>query len=124
MGSLQRKFKERQEALTIAMDGHKKAIELCQVNGVTFMGEGDSYGVKISGFLKTSHGDGTGLSVPKITFSSEKLGYEAEVSEICDTIKSEVYKYRFQSKKLQLDIETEAEKAEKAGMFDDDGETN
>lgn len=115
-------LRDNPEALAGAVQGHKDVVELCKVNGVAFMGEGDTYGVKISGYLKTGNGDGTGLSVPKILFSGEKLGYEAEVSEICDNIKSEVYKYRFQSKKLQLDIETEAQKAEQAGMFD--GEDN
>lgn len=110
------------EALEGAMAGHKTAIERCQVNGITIMGEGDTRGVKISGYLKTNKGDGTGLSVPKITFNEEKLGYEAEVAEICELITAEVYKYRFQAKKLQLDIVTEAQKAEEAGMFPEEGE--
>jgi len=105
------------ELLKIALDGHKETLGRCNVNGLTFMGEGETYGVSITGSLAVPNGGSFGLAVPKITFGSDKLGYEQEVQEICEQIKSEVYQYRFQSKKLQLDVNTEIEKVENPDLF-------
>lgn len=108
---------KEEEALKGAMEGHKEVIERMNVNGLTFVGEGETAGVMITGSIKVPKTGSTGLTVPKITFGSDKLGYETEVEEICEEIKREVYAYRFQSKKLQLDIETEAKKKENPELF-------
>lgn len=105
------------DLLKIALDGHKETVGRCNVNGLTFMGEGETYGVSITGSLAVPNGGSFRLAVPKITFGSDKLGYEQEVQEICEKIKSEVYQYRFQSKKLQLDVNTEIEKVENPDLF-------
>lgn len=107
---------KNEDLLKQALDGHKDAIDSCNVNGLTFVGEGDLFGVIITGSLKTPKGGSAGMAIPKITFGKEVLGYEKEVEEICDEIKEEIYAYRFQHKKAQLDIETEAEK----GLFKDE----
>lgn len=105
------------EVLKMAMDGHKEAISRCNVNGITFLGDGETYGVMITGSLKLPKGGSIGMAVSKITFGKDVLGYETEVEEICEKIKKEVYAYRFQSKKLQLDIETELKKKENPDLF-------
>ncbi|MCK5342979.1 MAG: hypothetical protein KAR20_06225, partial [Candidatus Heimdallarchaeota archaeon] len=88
----------------MAIKGHKDAIERCNVNGLTFVGEGELAGVMITGSIKVPHSGSTGLSVPKITFKSDTLGYEKEVQTLCEEIKKEVFAYRYQSKKHQLDL--------------------
>jgi hypothetical protein len=105
------------DLLKLAIASHKETIDRCNVNGLTFLGEGETYGVAITGSIAVPKGGSVGMSVPKITFGSDKLGYEKEVQQICEQIKSEVYQYRFQAKKAQLDIETEAEKVEKPDLF-------
>lgn len=105
------------DALQLAIDGHQEAVERCNIGGLTFVGEGETYGVQITGSLKTPHNGSIGLAVPKITFGKETLGYEVEVEEICEEIKKEVYAYRFQHKKAQLDIETEIEKDQNPDLF-------
>lgn len=112
--------KKDSESLTLAIQGHKDTIARCNVNGFTFVGDGETAGVQLTGSVKLPHGGSVGLAVAKITFGKDVLGYEDEVQEICEEIKKEVYAYLFQAKKLQLDIETEAEKAKQSGMFDDD----
>lgn len=105
------------DLLKIAIDARKEIIDRCNINGLTFLGEGETLGVSITGSLAVPKGGSIGMAVPKITFDSDKLGYEKEVQQICEEIKSEVYQYRFQSKKAQLDIKTEIEKVEDPGLF-------
>lgn len=110
-----------EEASKGAVEGHKTAVSRFSVGGFSFQGEGDTLGVKITGSLKTPKAGSIGMALPKITFSSEKLGIEDEVMEICEEIKKEVYSYRFQGKKLQTDIETEIAKQEHPELFEEPG---
>ena len=105
-----------------AIEGHKMAVSRFSVGGFSFQGEGDTLGIKISGSLKTPKAGAIGMSLPKICFNAEKLGIEEEVEEICEEIKKEVYAYRFQGKKLQLDIVTEVSKKENPGLFVEPGD--
>lgn len=97
-------LKKADEVLQGAVDGHKEALDYCNVNGLTFVGEGDTAGVQITGSIKVPKGGSTGLAVPKITFSKDTLGYENDVEELCEKVKIEVYAYRYQHKKAQLDL--------------------
>lgn len=108
---------KKEDALAMAVKGHEEAVERCNVNGLTFVGEGETAGVMITGSVKLIHGGSFGLAVPKITFGKTVLGYEDDVQEICEEIKKEVYAYRFQSKKLQLDLDTELKKKVNPEMF-------
>lgn len=92
-----------------AKQGHDEVISRMNVNGITYKGEGETYGVSITGSIKTPSGGSVGLSVPKITFSKEELGYEEEVKEICEEITKEVYNYLILKKKEQTNIEDQAE---------------
>lgn len=101
-------LKKDHELLKLAMDQYTEALNRCNVNGIKLVGEGETYGVQITASLKTPGGGSTGLAVPKITLgTTPKLGYEPEVQVIVDLIKSEVYKYRFQGKKLQQELKFE-----------------
>lgn len=96
-----------------AMNKEKEIIERCNVNGLTFTGSGDKFGVMITGSILLPFGGSCGLAVSRIVFGEDVLGYEDEVEELCEEVKKEAYAYRFQNKKAQLDLEFEAEKAEK-----------
>ena len=100
-----------------AMNGHKQEVDMCNVTGLTFLGEGETYGVSITGSVKCPISGSTGLAVPKITFGKTDLGYEDEVEELCEEIKKEIYAYRFQQKKYQTDVVSEAEKVENPELF-------
>lgn len=96
----------------IALDKEKEVINRCNVNGLTFVGSGDKFGVMITGSILLPENGSVGLAVSKITFAEDVLGYEKECEQLCENVKKEVYAYRFQNKKAQLDIEFEANKAE------------
>lgn len=107
--------------LELAQKGHQEVLERIKITGLTFAGEGETYGVSIIGYVKFPKKGGTGMSAGKILLDGSTLGYEDDVKEICEEVKQEVYAYRFQNKKAQLDIESEADKAKQAGMFDETG---
>ena len=101
----------------IVLDEHKAVIERCNIKGLTFKGDGELYGVMITGSFKLPKGGSIGIAVPKITFAAETLGYEEDIQTICEEIKEEVYAYRFQGKRAQTDIETEIQKVEEPELF-------
>lgn len=101
--------KKNQKSLTQAIEGHNLAKESCNVGGLTFLGSGETYGVSITGSIKTPKNGSVGLAVPKITFESDVLGYEDDVFEICKEITDEVYKYLILRKKEQTNIEDQSE---------------
>lgn len=100
---------------------HEEVIERMKPSGIQFVGEGETAGVLITGSILVPKGGSTGLTVPKITFGKTVLGYEDDVEEICEDIKKEVYAYRFQSKKHQLDLETEEAKLNNPELFVEPG---
>lgn len=112
-------LKGNADALKLAIQGHEDTINSITITGVAFVGEGDKKGVDIKFYLKFLHGNGKGMNSGKITFNPgvQELGYEDEVEEICEEIRKEVYNYTVIKKKAQLDIETEADKAEDPDMF-------
>lgn len=111
------------KALEAAMEEHKANVERCKISGISFSGESsEDLKVKITGSYKTPDGGAIGMATPAILLENDKLGYEEDVKEICEEIKKEVYAYLFQHKKFQLDIESEAEKAEKQYSITDESE--
>lgn len=96
----------------LALNREKEIINRCNVNGLTFTGSGDKFGVMITGSVLLPISGSVGLAVSKIAFNEDSLGYEKEVEQLCEKVKVEVYAYRFQNKKAQLDIEFEASKFE------------
>lgn len=106
------------EKLQMAKQGHEEMVKRCHLNGFTYVGDGETRGVQFTGNVKLKDGGSVGLAVGKITFGKDVLGYEDDVEQLCEDVKVEVYAYRFQSKKAQLDVETEAAKAKNPDMFD------
>lgn len=103
------------DALKIVLDLEKLVVSRCNVNGLTFTGSGDKFGVMITGSILCPENGSIGMGVPKITFGAEFLGYEEEVEEICEEIKKEVFAYRFLNKKAQKAEADEAKKAKGKG---------
>lgn len=108
-------LKKNPNYLKKAMDGHKATVAICNVNGITLVGEGETAGVMITGSIKTPKNGSTGLAVPKIAFGKSDLGYETDVQEICEEIADEVYNYLILKKKEQANIEDQAEGFDNAG---------
>jgi hypothetical protein len=109
-------LKKNPNALTRAIQGHKDIVKMMNVNGLTFVGSGETYGVMITGSIKVPIKGSTGLSVPKISFDGgNELGYEDDVEQICEEITDEIYNYLILRKKGQTNIEDQSE------GFDNDG---
>lgn len=110
------------DALQDAIKGYEAEVQRCNVSGISIVGQDQLRGVKITGSLKCLQGS-VGLASPNITFSSEKLGYEKEVEEICEKIREEVYLYHFKNKRAQQDLVTQAEEAEEAAKEENKNKT-
>jgi hypothetical protein len=111
-------LKKNPNYLQNAIAGHKTAKGRCNVNGLTFLGSGETFGVSITGSISTPTNGSVGLAVPKISFESDVLGYEEEVEQICNEITDEVYSYLILRKKEQTNIEDQSE------GFDNDGKVD
>lgn len=107
--------REDWDNLEKAKSGHEETIERMNVNGLTFLGEGETLGVTITGSIKTPTSGSIGLAVPKITFSKEELGIEEDVEAICEKITDEVYNYLILRKKEQASVEDQAEGFDNVG---------
>lgn len=99
------------DKLKEAIAGYNAEVERCSVSGIVFVGSDQLSGIKITGSLKCEMG-AVGMATPNITFASDKLGYENDVDELCETIKSETYLYHFKNKRAQQDLLDQVEEAE------------
>lgn len=104
-------LRSNMDLLQEAIKGYDAEVERCVVSGIVFVGSDQLKGIKITGSLKCSQGS-FGLATPNITFSSEKLGYEKTVEEICEKIREEVYLYHFKNKRAQQNLMDQAEEFE------------
>lgn len=100
------------EALAQAVENYNKCVERCKVSGIVYVGKDQLRGIKITGSVKCNESS-VGLATPNITFSSEKLGFEQDVEDICEQIRSEVYLYVFSHKRAQEDLIKQIEEIEK-----------
>lgn len=98
-----------------AMEGHEEAMERCNIAGLTYSGSGETKGVAITGSFKTPVKGTVGLSVPKILFDDDSLGYEESVFELCEEVNKEVYNFLILKKKEQANIEDQAEGFDNVG---------
>ena len=108
------------DLLEKAIQGHKDAVAMCNINGISFVGEGETAGVMITGSIKTPKSGSVGLAVPKISFGKEVLGYENEVEQICEEITDEIYSYLILKKKEQTDLGDQAEGFDNQGSMEFD----
>lgn len=104
-------LKKKPESLQEAINGYEEELSRCNVSGIVFVEQEQLKGIKITGSLKCEYG-AVGLATPNITFSSDKLGFEKDVEDLCEVAKKETFLYLFKNKKAQQDLVTQAEEAE------------
>lgn len=93
-GEQKKKVEEQMESL----------YSTVEVTGISIGGSDQLRGCVISGKILSFNKSKQAMNSPRITFSSEKIGFEAEVEGCCELIEREVYKYLFDGKKAQQDL--------------------
>lgn len=114
--------KKTPDSLKLAKDGHQAVIDRITMKSMTFSGEGETFGVSFSAYVKFPKKGGSGIPSGKYSLHGEAEHVD-DLTKICEEIKEEVYAYRFQNKKAQQDIVDQANKAGDDGLFagQDDG---
>jgi len=96
------------DALKQATQGAKDADNSVKVVSITLMGDGETAGVKIGGFMKCLNGD-MKVNCPVVRFRSEAMAIEQTVEKLVEQIKEEAFGFIFQSKRKQYSLEEQEE---------------
>lgn len=96
------------DVLKGATQGAKDADASIKVMSITMMGEGETLGVKIAGFLDCLNGK-MKVNCPVIRFASEAMYIEKTVEKLVEDIRTEAYGFLFQQKRKQYTIEEQQE---------------
>lgn len=75
-----------------------------EIRGLALSGDGDGAGVVITAIFKTENGLKTCVNTPRIKTAQVSYGFEEELEQIVEDIKSEVYAYIFEGKQAQLSL--------------------
>lgn len=108
------KCRKDSEALKLAKEGHQSVLDRITMKSMTISGEGETLGVTFSAYVKYPKKGGSGISSGKFSLHGEGEHVD-DLKQIVEEIKEEVYAYRFQNKKAQQDIESQAKEAEENG---------
>jgi len=100
--------KENGDALKQAMAGAKSADNSVKVIGIVMMGEGETEGVKINGFMQCLNGQ-MKVNCPVIRFGSDAMAIEKTVEGLIEKVKIEAYGFLHQNKRKQYSIEEQEE---------------
>ena len=79
-------------------------LQKIDVRGVSWSGNGDNAGVVITAVFETPNGLKTCINTPRIKLATISFGFEEELEQIADSIKTEVYAYLFKGKQAQLSL--------------------
>lgn len=79
-------------------------VEKIEVRGVAWSGTGDNVGVVITSVFETPNGLKTCINTPRIKMATISFGFEEELEQIVERIKTEVYAYLFKGKQAQLSL--------------------
>lgn len=79
-------------------------VEKIEVRGVAWSGTGDNTGVVITSVFETPNGLKTCINTPRIKMATISFGFEEELEQIVERIKTEVYAYLFKGKQAQLSL--------------------
>ena len=74
------------------------------VRGVTYSGCDESRGIIITSVYETPNGLKTCINTPNIKIAQISFGFEEEIEQITEAIKSEVYAFLFNGKQAQLSL--------------------
>lgn len=91
-------------AKKVARDFADELIAKIDVRGVSWSGTDESVGVVVTAVFETPNGLKTCINTPRIKLSQISFGFEEELEQICEQIKSEVYAYLFNGKQAQLSL--------------------
>lgn len=78
--------------------------ERIDVRGISLSGSEEDRAVVITAVYETENGLKTAINTPKIKTAQISYGFEEELDEIVDQIKSEVFRYLFEGKQAQLSL--------------------
>lgn len=88
----------------VARNFAEELIDKIEVRGVSWSGSDDNIGVVITSVFETPNGLKTCINTPRIKVAQISFGFEEELEQICDEIKSEVYQFLFNGKQAQLSL--------------------
>lgn len=101
-------FREDPDNLKRALSGVKDADNSVKVIGITILGEGETEGVKIEGFLSCLNGQ-MKVNCPVIRFRSEAMAIEGTVEKLIEAVRVEAYAFLHQKKRKQYTLEEQEE---------------
>ena len=79
-------------------------ISKIDVRGLSWSGTDDNAGVVVTAVFETPNGLKTCINTPRIKLATISFGFEEELEQIADSIKSEVYQFLFDGKQAQLQL--------------------
>lgn len=88
----------------VARDFADELIAKIDVRGVSWSGTDESVGVVVTAVFETPNGLKSCINTPRIKLAQISFGFEEELEQICEQIKSEVYAYLFNGKQAQLSL--------------------
>lgn len=91
-------------AKKVARDFADELIAKIDVRGVSWSGTDESVGVVVTAVFETPNGLKTCINTARIKLAQISYGFEEELEQICEQIKSEVYAYLFNGKQAQLSL--------------------
>ena len=77
-------------------------VSKIDVRGVSWSGSDDNTGVIITAVFETPNGLKTCINTPRIKMAQISFGFEEELEQIVNAIKTEVYQFLFKGKQSQL----------------------
>ena len=79
-------------------------ISKIDVRGLSWSGTDDNAVVVVTAVFETPNGLKTCINTPRIKLATISFGFEEELEQIADSIKSEVYQFLFDGKQAQLQL--------------------
>lgn len=79
-------------------------ISKIDVRGLSWSGTDDNAGVVVTAVFETPNGLKTCINTPRIKLATISFGFEEELEQIANSIKSEVYQFLFDGKQAQLSL--------------------
>jgi hypothetical protein len=88
----------------VARNFADELLQKIEVRGVAWSGTGDNTGVVITSVFETPNGLKTCINTPRIKMATISFGFEEELEQIVERIKTEVYAYLFRGKQAQMSL--------------------
>ena len=96
----------------VAIRGYSKSVDSVIIEGLDFKGQSGVESVEINGKWAHISGAKGVIRSKKINLCQDDLNFDSETFQYCESIKREVYEYKFNRKRAQLDLVVEINKIE------------